>query len=147
MAYHIAVVGLGGAGQREDATMNWEILELKTPWPLVNVEEEDGQLVVRIHAEGFLWPSVDEIGTTLLKLVDEVDGDPFVLDFSNVDYMTGAGLEKLVHLHNKLQKDGRQLMINNVNPCIVHIFAITGLAEDFVVNPSSIKHPELAKIH
>ncbi len=119
--------------------MTWEILELKTPWPLVNVEEEDGELVVRFHSEGFLWPCVDEVGKTLLGLTDETDGDPFFLDFANVDYMTGAGLEKLVHLHNKLKQDGRRLVIKNVSPEIMNIFTITGLAKDFAINPPACR--------
>ncbi len=28
--------------------MDWPIVELKMPWPLVNVEDDDGELVVRL---------------------------------------------------------------------------------------------------
>ena len=54
--------------------MELPILELKAPWPLVNVEEEDCELVVNFHPEAFLWPAVEEVGITLLCLVDETDG-------------------------------------------------------------------------
>jgi anti-anti-sigma factor len=113
--------------------MERHILELKTPWPLVNVEEEDGDLVVRFKAESFLWPSVDEVGNTLLELADETEDCRFVLDFSNIDYLTGVGLEKLVHLHKKLQSNGRRLIIKNVDPLVLKIFSLTGLIKEFDV--------------
>jgi anti-anti-sigma factor len=120
----------------EDSSMELPILELKTPWPLVNVEEENGELVVRFHAEGFLWPSVDEVGQILFGLVEETEGCPFVLDFSNVDYLTGIGIEKLVLLNKKLQTHGGRLTIKNVSPHLVKIFSITGLTQDFSISPA-----------
>jgi MFS superfamily sulfate permease-like transporter len=93
--------------------MEFPILELKTPWPLVNVEEDEGELVVRFHSDAFLWPAVDEVGQILLSLVDETDGGPFVLDFGNVDRVSGIGLEKLVRLNRKLAARGGRLAVRN----------------------------------
>jgi MFS superfamily sulfate permease-like transporter len=93
--------------------MEWPILEMKTPWPLVNVEEEDGELVVHFHAEAFLWPTVEEVGRILLTLVDETEGSSLVLDFGAVDRVSGIGLEKLARLHRKLAMQGGKLAIRN----------------------------------
>ncbi len=112
-----------------------EILELKTPWPLVNVEEENGDIVVRFHAEGFLWPCVEEVGRALSSLLDETEG-PFVLDFAHVTHMTGAGLEKLVRLNMRLDDKAGKLVIKNVAPNLMNIFSVTGLTEDFDVIPA-----------
>ena len=115
--------------------MDLPIVELKTPWPLVNVEEENGELVVRFHAESFLWPSVEEVGRILFDLAQETENCPFVLDFSNVDYLAGVGLEKLVRLNSKLQATGRRLIIKNVDTHLLTILSLTGLTRDFDINP------------
>src|SRR5271165_1313609 len=99
--------------------MEPQIQELKTPWPLVNVEEEAGELVVSFHPESFLWPSVEEVGKTLLSLVDETDDDPFFLDLSNVDHFCGSALDKLVHLKNRLSAQNRQLVLKNVTSSVM----------------------------
>jgi len=107
------------------------IVELKTPWPLVNVEEKDGELVVSFHPEAFLWPSVEEMAMNLFSLVEETDGGQFVLDFGNVDYVTGVGIEKLVLLNKTLHSNGSRLIIQNVGTHLAKIFALCGLAKEF----------------
>jgi anti-anti-sigma factor len=119
---------------REDTAMQLQILEMKTPWPLVNLEEEEGELVVSFHPEAFLWPAVEDVGTTLLGLVNETDGGQFILDFDHVDYLSGVGLEKLVVLNKKLQCHGRRLMIKNVGPNLLKVFSIAGLTRDFAIS-------------
>jgi hypothetical protein len=117
----------GNDASREDTAMAPPILELKTPWPLVNVEEENCELVVSFHAEAFLWPAVEELGKILLSLVDETDGGQFVLDLGNVDSFSGVGLEKLVLLNKKLAVYGRRLMIKNAGPKVLKAFSARGL--------------------
>lgn len=115
--------------------MDWPIMELKTPWPLVNVEDDNGELVVRFHAESFLWPSADEVGKALMELAQETEDCQFILDFGNVDYLTGVGLEKLVHLNRELRSTGRRLIIKNVSKPLVRLLSLTGLTSEFDVNP------------
>jgi anti-anti-sigma regulatory factor len=112
-----------------------QILELKTPWPLVNVEEENGELVVSFHSESFLWPSIEEVGKTLLSLVDETEKDPFFLDMGNVDHFSGLALDKLVHLNNKLKIAGRRLVLKNVTPHLMEKLQLTTLANECEFRP------------
>lgn len=116
--------------------MDWPIVELKTPWPLVNVEDDNGELVVRFHADSFLWPSVEEVGRALFEVAQETEDCQFILDFGNVDYLTGAGLEKLVHLHNELKLTGRRLIIKNVCEPLVRLLALASVSELFEINPA-----------
>jgi anti-anti-sigma regulatory factor len=113
--------------------MELPILELKAPWPLLNVEEEDCELVVNFHPEAFLWPAVEEVGITLLCLVDETDGEQLILDFGNVDRVTGVGLQKLVRLSKKLQTNGRRLRIKNVGQGLIADLAGQGLTGEYVI--------------
>jgi anti-anti-sigma regulatory factor len=112
------------------------ILEMKTPWPLVNVEEENGELVVRFHHEAFSWPAIEEVGLTLLCLLDETDGSPFLLDFGNVDYVSGFGLEQLVLVSKKLATSGRRLVLRNVRPNLMKVFCAPYVNGEFVVRSS-----------
>src|SRR5438270_13605792 len=107
------------------------IIEVKTPWPLVNVEEDNGELVVSFHEDAFQWPSVEEVAAILLTLVDETEGGPLVLNFGTVGYLTGVGLEKLVLVNKKLTSQGRRLHIRNVDPELMSVFALTGLTKEF----------------
>ena len=116
--------------------MDWPIVELKTPWPLVNVEDDDGELVVRFHADSFLWPSVEEVGRALLEVAQETDDCQFALDFANVDYLTGAGLEKLVLLNRELRNTNRRLIIKNVCKPLVRLLGLAGLDGEFDINPA-----------
>jgi hypothetical protein len=118
---------------REELAVQPPILELKTPWPLVNVEEENCELVVSFHPEAFLWPSIEEAGKILLSLVDETDDGQFLLDFGNVDRLTGVGLEKLVLLNKRLETKGRRLKIKNVGPDLLKVFSARGVISDFTL--------------
>jgi len=119
--------------------MEPQILELKTPWPLVNVEEENGELVVSFHPESFLWPSIEEVGKTLLSLVDETEEDPFFLDLGNVDQFSGVALDKLVLLNDKLKIGGRRLVLKNVTYNLMEMLALTVLAKECEFRPIEIR--------
>jgi hypothetical protein len=119
--------------------MQPEILELKAPWPLVNVEVADRELVVSFHPEAFLWPAVEEVGVTLLCLVEETDGEQLVLDFDNVERVSGVGLQKLVRLNDKLQTNGRRLRIKNAGQELVGNLADKGLTGEFALSANKAR--------
>jgi anti-sigma B factor antagonist len=94
-------------------------------------------MVVTCNAGSFLWPSVDEVGSILLGLTEELEGRQLVLDFGDVDYLSGAALEKLVVLQRKAAAEGSTLIIDNVSSYLLEIFSVTGLTGIIDVNPSS----------
>jgi hypothetical protein len=116
-------------------------VEMKTPWPLINVEEDNGELVVSFHSEAFLWPSVEELGYNLLDLVDETDDCAFALDFGNVDKVIGVGLKKLALLDDVLKTRGRRLVIRNVAPDLLPKFAVAGLTEKCYITTAAAGRP------
>jgi hypothetical protein len=120
--------------------METPILELKTPWPLVNVEEKNGELAVSFHPDAFRWPCVEEVGGILLSLVDETVGSPFYLDFSNVECLTGLGLEKLALLNKQLHAAGSRLVIKNVATNVMKAFAAADFAKDFDISTTDADH-------
>jgi len=112
------------------------VLMMDVLCPPVHVEQHAGTMVVTCNADSFLWPSVDEVGSILLGLAEELDGRQLVLDFGDVDYLSGAALEKLVVLQRKAASEGSTLIIDNVSSYLLEIFSVTGLAGIMEVNPT-----------
>ena len=99
-------------------------------------DDHRGDVFVSFTPDCLLWPAVDDVGNELLDLADASDHRPFRLDFGNVTYMSGAGLEKLVLLNVKLKMKDRPLVLQNVNCHVRDLFKVTGLADEFHINPA-----------
>ncbi len=68
---------------------------------------------------------------------DELDGD-LVLDFSDVDYLSSAGLRAILYVQKRMKTlgdDGFNLSIVNVNPAVMEVFEMTGFTD--VINVSA----------
>jgi anti-anti-sigma factor len=63
----------------------------------------------------------------LLTLAEDSNESDLLLDFSNVDYLSGAILGALVSLHNKLSAMDRHLTVVNLTPQVHEVFAVMGL--------------------
>lgn len=73
---------------------------------------------------------------TLYRLDDAHAGD-VVLDLSEMDFVTGAALGKMVKLHTKLKTKGRKLVVQNVTPDVLEIFEVTGLSGLLNIGPAA----------
>lgn len=51
-----------------------------------------------------------------------------VLDFTNVNYISSAGLRVLLSLHKKMLKQGKMRVIN-VNETVNEVFEVTGFSD------------------
>lgn len=54
--------------------------------------------------------------------------EELVLDFSNLDYLSSAGLRVLLGAQKTMTKQGK-MVIKNVNDTIMEVFEITGFAD------------------
>ena len=63
--------------------------------------------------------------------------DEIVLDLSNVDYLTGAALGKLVTLDKDLRANGATLVLLNPRPIVEESLAVTRLNTVFDVRTGS----------
>ena len=75
--------------------------------------------------------NTEHISAELFRLVETLGRTRFVLDFSNVIYLTSSTLGMLLVAHKKLQTAGGSLSVCNVLPHIYEIFAITNLTRLF----------------
>ena len=54
--------------------------------------------------------------------------DSLILDFTDLEYISSAGLRTLKIIHIKMQKKGGSLTIKNVSDNIMEVFEMTGFA-------------------
>ena len=79
---------------------------------------------MRLSTKDLLWPDVDRIENKLLA----VGQKKLDLDFSEVEFVTGAALGKLLALRPKLD-----MTFKNVRPEVYEVFQITGLSRVFAI--------------
>ena len=49
-----------------------------------------------------------------------------ILDFTDVEYISSAGLRLLLSLKNALAEKGKELEIHNINAVVKEVFSVTG---------------------
>ena len=63
------------------------------------------------------------------EMKDALDGiTDLVLDFSNLDYISSAGLRILLTLHKQMNKQG-SMKVTNVNEIVSEVFEVTGFCD------------------
>ena len=63
------------------------------------------------------------------EMKDALDGiTELVLDFSNLDYISSAGLRILLTLHKQMNKQG-SMKVTNVNEIVSEVFEVTGFCD------------------
>ena len=56
----------------------------------------------------------------------EIKEDLVVLDFTNLEYISSAGLRVLLSLKKALEANGKALEIHNINEIVKEVFNVTG---------------------
>ena len=94
------------------------------------IEKKDDTLMVAPNGRldtvtsASLKEQIDEAGT---------DGVDIELDFTNVAYISSAGLRLLVSLQKKAKSDGRKMVIKNTNAVVNEVFRVSGFNKTFTV--------------
>ena len=88
-------------------------------------EQSDSTLIVR--PEGRIDTKTSPIlESDIQKYIDSTDN--MILDFTNVDYISSAGMRVLLALHKKLNKKGGTFKVINVKDSILEIFNLVGFS-------------------
>lgn len=64
----------------------------------------------------------------LEKKVNELNAKDLVLDFTNLDYISSAGLRVLLSTHKRFAKLGT-MKVRNVKEAVMEVFEMTGFAD------------------
>lgn len=75
--------------------------------------------------------SIVELGDELFGLVERDGSRKLLLNFTEVEFLSSAALNKLIILDKKMKAAGGQLKLSNLRPEIYEIFVITRLTQLF----------------
>lgn len=76
---------------------------------------------------------IQELGQELYDLVERDNHRKFILNFSNVEFLSSAALGKLINFEKKVQAVAGALILTNIRPEIYEVFAITRLTKLFTI--------------
>jgi anti-sigma B factor antagonist len=77
--------------------------------------------------------NIQELGEELFNLVEHDGHKNVLLDFSNVEFLSSAALNKLIILDKKVKSKSGQLKLCNLMPEIREVFVITRLNQLFEI--------------
>jgi anti-sigma B factor antagonist len=103
--------------------------ELSSPLTVTPIKDV---VVVEFTNNKILDESVlEEIRSTLNRLVDAASVPKLLLDFGHVDHMTSAALGLLINLDKSVKHKNGQLRLSNIKPQIMEVFVTTKLNKVF----------------
>lgn len=96
-------------------------------------EEKKGNVMV-LALSGRLDSSTSpEVENKILDAIEEGAAHDVILDFSEVDYISSAGIRVLVHCHKELEKKQGNIFLAAVPKPIENVLYITGFLPYFKV--------------
>jgi anti-sigma B factor antagonist len=102
--------------------------------PSLTVTPTKDIVVVEFTNNKILDESVlEEIRTTLARLVEAASTPKLLLDFVNVDHMTSAALGMLINVDKSIKSKNGQLRLSNIKPQIMEVFVTTKLNKVFKI--------------
>ncbi len=98
----------------------------------VEVSEIDSATVVRFVDRKILdTANIQELGDELFALIEVDERKNLLLNFSRVEFLSSAALNKLILLDRLVKKHGGQLKLCSLRPEIQEVFVITRLNQMF----------------
>jgi anti-sigma B factor antagonist len=75
--------------------------------------------------------NIEEMGAELFGLIEQENRKHLLLNFTDVEFLSSAALNKLIVLDRKVKRVGGKLKLCNLRPEIYEVFAITHLENVF----------------
>ena len=80
--------------------------------------------------------NIEELGSELFALIEEDHRKSLLLNFTNVEFLSSAALNKLIVLDKKAKSLGGNLKLSNLREEIMEVFVITRLNQLFDIKDS-----------
>ena len=98
----------------------------------IEVSESGDVAIVRFVDRKILdAANIQELGDELFSLIEVDNRKNLLLNFSNVEFLSSAALNKLIILERKVKAHGGKLKLSNLRPEIIEVFVITRLNQLF----------------
>lgn len=102
---------------------------------VINIKENSASKVV-IALEGELdTAAVDDFKARLEPVMNDA-GKEIVIDFSQLQYISSAGMRVLLLLNKNATENGGSVTITGMKENIVQIFQMVGFDNMFTINPA-----------
>ena len=100
----------------------------------ISVTETDGVSVVRFNDQRILDAgSIQQLGEDLFQLVETEERDKLLLNFTDVEFLSSAALNRLIMLDKKVKESNGVLKFCCICSGIMDVFAITRLDKHFEI--------------
>lgn len=100
----------------------------------LSVTDDDGVTVVRFAERRILdAANIEELGEDLFRLVEQDHRRKLLINFSDVEFLSSAALNKLIMLDKKIKGIGGKLVLTDLRPEIHEVFTITRLDQLFAI--------------
>jgi anti-anti-sigma factor len=98
----------------------------------LEISEVGDVTVVRFVDRKILDASnIEELGDELFALIERDHRKSLLLNFTNVEFLSSAALNKLIVLDKKAKSEGGELKLSNLRAEIMEVFVITRLNQLF----------------
>ena len=74
---------------------------------------------------------IEEMGSELFDLIEKDGCQKLLLNFTDVEFLSSAALNKLIILDKKIKTNGGEMKLSNLRPEIYEVFVITRLNQLF----------------
>ena len=95
----------------------------------VTIEEQDGNMVAFL--EGILDTAAATETEKAMNPLNDVEGKDVILDCTNLEYISSAGLRIFLGILQNAQKKGGHVYIKGMNDKVRTVFTITGFFNIF----------------
>jgi anti-sigma B factor antagonist len=103
----------------------------------LNVSQQKDVAIVEFTQNKILDEmNINEIGSSLIALIEAKDRPKLLLDFANVDHLSSAALGMLITVNNKVKQQNGQLRLASIKPQIMEVFIVTKLNRLFKIAPA-----------
>ncbi len=111
-------------------------MPLQTQHAIADVRAAAGVTAARLTVKSFDDANAQAVGDELLRLADTVGAAELRLDLCALEYLSSAGLGKLLVLYKRLRAAGGRLSLCKVRPVVYEVFEVTRLTGLFDVCPA-----------
>jgi len=117
----------GAAGRTGRGASQRKVCDMSTD-ALYTTKRVNGILVVIFRQSQMLNAVIiEQVSAGLKELVDVADEEKFVVDFSQVNYLSSSALGMLIGLQRRVMQKKGQIKLSGIKPEIMEIFRITKL--------------------
>ena len=102
---------------------------------LVVTEVGDVTVVQLLDRKVIRAERIEQLGEELFALVEREKRNKLLLDFSEIEFLSSAALNKIIQLERRVRNRGGRIKLCGLHPEISQVFNITKLDQMFDIRP------------